>query len=374
MTTASDGGPTRPAARLTVATELSALSASTRYRALQYVPRLQRRFDVTVSLPDDELRRLPGRAGQARYFAGHFVHYAQRRGALSHLLPGQDTILIQRGLYRIGPGQIMRPVERFDGRVVVDLDDAVFEISPDLARKGAAARWLYGPQQALRALRRADAIVVSTAVLADALPPGVASPTILPTVPDPSVYTVRGVIERQPVRIGWVGTIGGLTHLDPLAHVFARLRDEGVAALEVVSSQAWPGPAAFYPWRLQDEVSVFGRFDVGIMPLSDTPYTRAKAGFKLLQYMCAGIPVVASPVGVNRELIERSNAGLIAKDPADWERALRKLSVDSALRAELGASGRRFIERYADLDAHAGTLAALLSVNRALMPVVARGE
>ncbi|HEV2773129.1 MAG TPA: glycosyltransferase, partial [Thermoleophilaceae bacterium] len=101
--------------------------------------------------------------------------------------------------------------------------------------------------------------------------------------------------------------------------------------------------------------------EVGLMPLPDTPYTRAKAGFKLLQYMAAAAPVLASPVGVNTELVERSGAGYLATEPAEWEQHLRRLAADPALRCDLGARGRAFIEGYADLDAQADTLARLLS-------------
>jgi glycosyltransferase involved in cell wall biosynthesis len=76
--------------------------------------------------------------------------------------------------------------------------------------------------------------------------------------------------------------------------------------------------------------------------------------------MAAGLPVVASPVGVNAELVERSGAGLLASSPEDWEAALRELAASVELRRELGARGRAFIETYADLDGQARTLAALL--------------
>jgi glycosyltransferase involved in cell wall biosynthesis len=244
---------------------------------------------------------------------------------------------------------------------VFDLDDAVFRRSPSLEAKGRSARWLYGPQQALALMRRANAIVVSTPALADMLPPDLPPPTVLPTVPDPAAF---GLVEHrpdQPITIGWTGTVGGLTYLDPLAPVFERLAAEQQAFLEVVSTYPWTGPARFHRWRLEDEISLFQRFAIGIMPLPDTDYTRAKAGFKLLQYMAAGIPVVASPIGVNRELVEQSGGGYLASTPDEWEECLRLLAADHELRSRLGRQGRSFVERYADLDAHAVALGQLLA-------------
>jgi glycosyltransferase involved in cell wall biosynthesis len=209
-------------------------------------------------------------------------------------------------------------------------------------------------------MRRANEIVVSTEALAGMLPAGLAAPTILPTVLDPARYDVVRHQQHRPVVVGWAGTSGGLGYLDPLAKVFARLAADQLAHLEVVSSEPWTGPSYFRRWRLEEETSIFRDFSIGIMPLPDTDYTRAKAGFKLLQYMACGIPVVSSPVGVNCELIERSQGGLLASTPADWEEALRALAADSALRERLGRQGRLFVEDYADLDAQAKTLARLL--------------
>ena len=102
-------------------------------------------------------------------------------------------------------------------------------------------------------------------------------------------------------------------------------------------------------------------FAIGLMPLPDTPYTRAKAGFKLLQYVAAGLPVVASPIGVNAELVRDSGAGLLAEGVDEWEAALRRLALSAELRREMGGRGRAYVERYADMDGQAKTLASLLA-------------
>lgn len=347
--------------RIAILTETDGWSASTRQRAEQHLPGLRRRI-ATVDLfaPRDSVRRAPGRPGQAAFFATHALRYAERAAQVRRIAGGYDALLVQRGLYALGPGAIVAPVERFPGRVVYDLDDAVFELRPPLDEKGAAARWLWGPQQARRLLRRADAVVVSTPTLAEMLPPGTVEPIVLPTIPDPTRYPVVRHDDRRPVVVGWAGTVEGLRYLEPLTSVFERLARDGAAELAVVSSQPWRGPGRFTPWRRERATELFGDFAIGIMPLADTPYARAKAGFKLLEYMAAGLPVVASPVGVNAELVERSGAGLLARDSAEWEAALRELAGSVELRRELGARGRSFVEGYADLDGQASVLAGLL--------------
>lgn len=348
--------------RIAVVTEMGAWSACTRYRALQHIPRLQALLDaeVDVLLPHDVVPRHDFPLERPVYFARHSVRYLRRGLELFRTLRSYDALFVQRGVYPMGPGTVARLLERFDGRLVYDIDDAVFLTSPSLAAKARTTRWLYGSGQAQRLLRRADAVVVSTPELAASLPAGVCAAAVLPTVPDVDTYPQARHEPRAPVRIGWVGTSGNLLYLDPFAGVFARLAEEGIAELEVVCSEPWQGPASFRPWTLAEERDVFARYDIGIMPLTDSPFTRAKAGFKLLQSLAAGVPVVASPVGTNRRLLADSHGGLVASTPVEWEQALRTLAADVALRAELGARGRDFVRGYAQLDVQAATLAALL--------------
>ena len=347
--------------RVAVITEQPVTSSSTQFRALQHLPRLRDRLgEVDALVPDTEVARGRGRLHQARFFAEHSVRYARRGLELARVLRGYDAVFVQRGVYPMGPGWSAAALSRFEGRIVLDLDDAVFHPAPVVEAKGRAGRWLYGPQQARVLLERADAVVVSTRALADMLP-GREADAILPSVPDPAPFPRVEHRPALPLRVGWTGTPGNLRLLDPLAGVLERLEREGVVRLEVVSSEPWHGaPASFTLWRLDDVPDFFARFEVGLMPLSDTPYTRAKAGFKLLQYMAAGSAAIASPVGVNVELMERSGGGVLADQPPEWEDALRSLAHDRDRRAELGARGRAFVESYVDLEGQADTLASLL--------------
>jgi len=280
---------------------------------------------------------------------------ARLRGRLDRY----DAVLVQRGGYPMGPAWIVRALERFSGRVVLDLDDNVFATSPRLATKSRAARWLYGDHQARYLLGRADVVVVSTAELANSLP-GRRADIILPTVPDVANYPTVTPRDELPIQVGWIGNAGNLIYLDPLREVFERMRREQLAELEVLSPEPWHGPATHRLWRRSDEVSDIARYDVGIMPLPDTTYTRSKAGFKLLMYMGVGSAVIAGPVGVNEELVRRSGAGILADTPEEWDAALRQLASDRPRREAMGRAGQRFIRSYADMGAQADTLAGAL--------------
>jgi glycosyltransferase involved in cell wall biosynthesis len=116
----------------------------------------------------------------------------------------------------------------------------------------------------------------------------------------------------------------------------------------------------FRKWSEQTEVQDIQSFDIGIMPLFDTELARGKCGFKMLQYMSCGIPVVASPVGVNQEILANEGFGIAAQRKADWVDALRMLVEDPAKRAEMGRLGRaRAIQSY-DTSISAALLADAL--------------
>jgi hypothetical protein len=299
------------------------------------------------------------RTTKLAYFGEHALRYLLQGARLRNVLGSYDAVFAQRGAYPMGPAWILQALDGYRGRVVFDLDDDVFAVSPGLAARSPAARWLYGPQQAEFLLRRADAVIVSTPTL-DAALPGRRADAVLPTVPDASGWPVVTHTSRLPIRVGWAGNAGNLIYLDPLRDVFDRLRRDGIAELEVLSSQPWDGPAAYRRWRRADEPAVHATWDVGIMPLPDTRYTRAKAGFKLLLYMAAGSAVVASPVGINATLIDQSGAGVAATTPQEWESALRMLAARPDIRAEMGRAGAAFLREYANADEQAATIARLL--------------
>ena len=290
------------------------------------------------------VRRANGRAGAALLLAEHCYRYARRALELRRLLAASDAVIVQRGAYPVGPSALLTCLQRFSGRVVYDLDDAIFLPTPTLAHRSALARWVYRTVRRCALLERADTVVVSTPELEQALPGR--RPTSC-CRRSPTCGATRARSSTGTPRCGSAGSAPRATsrYLDPLREVLGRLAEDGVAELEVVSTTPWEGPARFRRWRAQDEAEAVAGFEVGVMPFPDTPYTRAKAGFKLLQYMAAGCAVIASPVGANRGLVESPGAGCWRASPtngrqpcASWPRtltAVRSSGAGSALRARV---------------------------------------
>ena len=189
----------------------------------------------------------------------------------------------------------------------------------------------------------------------------------IPTVVDTGAYRPAPLRREGPLTIGWIGAPPNAVYLEPLRPALARLAQRFAIKLRLVgpSSFACPGvQVECTGWRhyacVEDEVADLHRFDVGIMPLPDTGFAAGKCALKAIQYMACGIPVVASPVGVNAEVVQDEVCGLLATTPAEWERALARLLADPALREQLGRAGRQRAQAHYSIDAAAPRLVEAL--------------
>ena len=153
--------------------------------------------------------------------------------------------------------------------------------------------------------------------------------------------------QRPLFTIGWIGSPSTARYLRDIAPALAQVCWDGRARVRLVGSGPvdLPGvPVDVVAWREETEVDEIRGFDAGIMPLPDEPWARGKCGFKLIQYMACGLPVVASPVGVNAEIVEDGGNGFLARDAGEWVAALARLMGDAALGGRLGKAGRRKVE------------------------------
>ena len=114
------------------------------------------------------------------------------------------------------------------------------------------------------------------------------------------------------------------------------------------------------PWSLEREVELFNGCDVGVYPLPDDEWARGKCGFKAIQFMSCGVPVVASAVGVNRDIVQDGVNGFLASTPDEWRTKLAALMRDPDLGRRLGAAGRRTIQERYSLQVNAPRVAAVL--------------
>jgi len=173
--------------------------------------------------------------------------------------------------------------------------------------------------------------------------------TVIPTVIDTKRYRPREQYEfRGKPVIGWVGLAYNLSYLVRLRGALLKLRKEvGDFELRIICSRPLKMDGvrtSFKRWSYEDEVVDIRGFDIGIMPLPDDEWARGKCGLKLLQYMACGVPVVASPVGVNTEIIRDGKNGFLARNEEEWIKKLSLLLRDEESRRQMGKAGRRTVQ------------------------------
>jgi glycosyltransferase involved in cell wall biosynthesis len=171
---------------------------------------------------------------------------------------------------------------------------------------------------------------------------------VIPTVIDLANYPLKDSGSASKVfTIGWIGSPSTARYLKAIAPALAELCKGGRARVCLVGSgpiDLKDVPVEVIAWDEKTEVDEIRRFDVGIMPLPDEPWARGKCGFKLIQYMACGLPVVASPVGVNSEIVDDGVNGYLASTTDEWVSALEALMADAELRRQMGAAGRKRVE------------------------------
>ena len=225
--------------------------------------------------------------------------------------------------------------------VVVDYDDAIFHRYD--AHPRALVRQLLG-RKIDRIMQAAHTVVAGNDYLAQrARASGAARVEIVPSVVDTSRYQPARRATSNDMTVGWIGSPATTPHLRSIVPALESLTQLAGARLETVGAAplAIPGVSLTQrEWSESTEIADIARFDVGIMPLFDDAWSRGKCGYKLIQYMASGLPVIASPVGVNRRIVDDGRNGFLAADLDAWRASFRAMHADPALRSRMGSEGR----------------------------------
>jgi glycosyltransferase involved in cell wall biosynthesis len=230
---------------------------------------------------------------------------------------------------------------------IFDFDDAIYVRKPRRLGEPAEDSW-WRRQKFAATCRSVDVVAAGNDVLAAAAAPFARRIITLPTALDAGVYRATSANQDDPPTIAWVGSPENLVYLEILRPALARLSARHPSLrLRVICSKFpnWP-EVRIEPviWSPAAEVSSLAGSHIGVMPLSDDMWARGKCAFKLLQYMAASLPCVASPVGANTEAVIEGRTGYYARNATEWEQALERLIGSPDLRASLGAAGRAHVE------------------------------
>ena len=239
----------------------------------------------------------------------------------------------------------------FSRRRVFDVDDAIYVRKPrrlgDLPDESA-----WRKQKFAATCRWVDAVAAGNDVLAGVARTTAKEIVVLPTSIDAACYETAFAGPAEAPTIAWIGSPENLIYLDMIRPALARLTKRyPTLKMRVICSEFpdWNDVnVERVPWSSATEAHSLAGAHIGVMPLTDDAWSRGKCAFKLLQYMAAALPCVASPVGANKEAVLDGVNGYYATDVDEWERSLEKLIVSPQLRVKLGAKGRQHVEqRYA---------------------------
>lgn len=329
--------------RILLLPRYSVRGASSRYRLWQYVPLFERaghEVEVRPLLEDGYLEELyrTGRRGwkwlgrgYAKRLAGMLLGRGRRR------LREFDAVICEQEVLPFLPAWVERICVRGTRRFFLDYDDAAYE---------NYAQWTGLRGKIARLMAAAEAVVAGNEHLAEYARGFARRVRVIPTVVDLSRYAgLRRTEASDGVRVVWIGTPITARLLKPLMPVMEKLqREHGELSFRFIG--AGEGflrnglRAEVVGWSERTEAELLGECDIGIMPLPDNEFMRGKCGLKLIQYMACGLPVVASPVGVNREIVEEGENGYLASTDEEWARKLGQLIRDARLRRNLGQAGR----------------------------------
>lgn len=338
------------------------VGASSRYRSYIYLPYLRSLgHEVTVApfATDLYLQRLYD--GKPLAVGDLAASYARRAWALVRA-GGYDLIWLEAEAFPWMPAWVDELL--LGGRIpyVVDYDDAIFH-RYDIHR-WAIVRVVFG-KKIDQVMAKAALVIAGNKYLASrARNAGASHVEIIPTVVDLSRYPAAPVKKAGPFTIGWVGSMSTAKYLKSIHGPLRTVCAGGEARLVVVGAVP-PGLEGVSvmagPWSEEQELEDMKTFDLGVMPLVDSPWERGKCGHKLIKYMAYFLPVVASPVGVNSEIVDHGVNGFLVRTDQEWVDALEALRKDPFLRSRMGAAGRAKAESLYSLQVMARKLAALLA-------------
>ncbi len=332
--------------RVLALTKYGAQSASTRQRFLLYRQHLERNgvaLDVSPFIDDRSFADVA--KGQRITAWSAARSYARRLTALARA-GRYDVIWLHYEALPYLPGPIEALALLPGVPVVFDYDDANFHVYD--RHPNPAVRRLLGSKFE-RLLRGATAAICGNDYLADYARGFGVETSVVPTVVDTDAIAAKETgTSGDPVVVGWIGS--PTTWRTCVAPALPWLQPQ-VTALRARLRAVGGGPAAdrmpnvdSLAWSEEGEIEMIRSMDIGIMPLNDTPFERGKCGYKLIQYMACGLPTIASPVGVNRDIVIDGETGFLAATPEQWNEALHKLVTDPALRQRMGEAGRRRAE------------------------------
>jgi glycosyltransferase involved in cell wall biosynthesis len=314
--------------------------ASSRQRIYQYLPYLENNGIKCYTSPFFSDEYLIRKYRDNNYSISDILWSYLNRLRSIIKAGGYDILYIQGELYPYLPSLFEKHI-KFGRSInyIVDYDDAIYH------RYDRNSSWLirnvFG-EKIKRVMSYASLVIAGNSYIADYAMKFNNNIAIVPTVVDTHKYTIEQNNNSNELVVGWIGSPTTSKYIKLIEPALMTICEKFNARLVLVGS----GPVELNipsyeirEWFEEKEVGEISSFDIGIMPLVDSDWEQGKSGYKLIQYMACGKPVVASPVGVNNVIVKNGVNGYLAKNQDEWVEALALLLRNQALRQTLGTAG-----------------------------------
>lgn len=344
-------------------TQTDQKGASARYRVYQFLDYLEREgIECTVSpaVKESVLNRYNNNNLNIVNKLIYYSSVISKRIVEINCISNFDCVFLQRDiLVHIYPF-IENLIALRQKNIIFDFDD-MLALYPSSSRTGFLFRFFWDRRKIERIINLSKHVIVGNNFLKNYVNNFTNNVTLIPTSIDTNLYksAVKPKEMKGRIRIGWIGSQGTFSYLENIFPVFIELVKKYEIELIVIGTK---GPKVnglkinYKDWNLDTEVKDITDFNIGIMPLTDDEWSRGKSATKLLQYMAAGIPAVASPVGVNTEIINDGINGFLADTKESWIKKISLLIENKQLCSEMVNNARNNVERFYSVQANAQKL------------------
>ena len=323
--------------------------AASRYRVLQYIPYLESKgVETKVSLYPRTLKE-------------NFQFFNE--------LSQYDIVFLQRKRFNQPRLGLLR---RRAKRILYDFDDSVMYRNSKAKDPISSTR----RRRFVQMVKNSDFIIAGNEFLRSQVLPFNQNVEVIPTAINQERYDLRTYsVQQERVTLGWIGDHGSIHYLEKMRPIFDRISAKYPhVELKIVSDTFFDCDRMKVikkKWSSEEEVADLQGLDIGLMPLVDDPWSWGKCGLKIIQYQGVGVPVVCTPVGINKDLVEDGSNGFWAMTADEWEEKLSLLIENPGLREQMGREGRRrVLEKYT----HQACAPRLFSILTRMMEKPSKGR
>jgi len=265
-----------------------------------------------------------------------------------------DLIFICREAFLTGTTYFEKQLSSAGVPVVYDFDDAIWHF--DVSEANKKFGWLKNPEKTSKIIAMADLIFAGNQYLANYASQFNKNVTIIPTTIDLNDYQQVPFKNPDVICIGWSGSITTIRHFEmavPFLKVLKANYGDKIK-IKVIGDASYRNDELSIEgiaWKKETELAELSEIDIGIMPLPDDEWAKGKCGLKGLQYMALGMATIMSPVGVNSDIIQDGENGMLATEVDEWVEKISALIDDAALREKCAVNGRKTVEEKYSVEA-----------------------